>query len=148
MFKDDKTAYRAVLAITKRNDVMTNEITMAEAMPTAPQYFGDKMNKVTDRHAHSSNGIVLGAGLEKRRGSGRLQGFYGGELLVAIQGATKHKYEYGNALTQNAQGDQPNVNPNNATYSTDRWGQRTGNLVTGGNINQHVGVTSARVLQQ
>jgi hypothetical protein len=42
---------------------------------------------------------VLSAGLEKRRGYGRLQGFYGAEATISLQGGVKYSYEYGNAIT-------------------------------------------------
>ena len=53
---------------------------------------------VEDKQTVNSNFIGLGAGLEKRRGNGRLQGIYGADALIWSQGG-KSKYEYGNALS-------------------------------------------------
>lgn len=154
MFKDNSTAYRAVISIRKHNMSETNQIRMAEAMPSPDLYFADPRQTVTDRHSMGYNGLVVGGGIEKRKGSTRLQGFYGGEVLLSFQGAVKHKYEYGNALTQNPAADQPDVDAN-GTYSTD-WSGSTGvaNLVTGTSTNgagqlhiqQTAGVTTARAL--
>jgi hypothetical protein len=47
----------------------------------------------------SSQTILLAAGYEKRRGKSRVQGVYGGELVLGYTGA-KQTYEYGNAISQ------------------------------------------------
>ena len=141
MFKDEKTAYRAVISITKGNTYQSAEITKAMAFPNPDLNFGDKIPLVKDTWTRSSTGIVIGGGIEKRKGKGRLQGFYGGEALLSYQATTTDRYTYGNALTQNPTDDQPDVNPGDATYSTN-WG--TNNL--NGVFNQNAGVTSARLL--
>lgn len=46
----------------------------------------------------STTSIVIAPGYEKRRGSTRLQGIYGGELVIGYS-ATKRVYDYGNAIT-------------------------------------------------
>lgn len=146
MFIDDKTAYRAVISINKENFSRTNEITKAVAMPAPSLYVGDKKELVTDTWKRSSNGIVLGGGIEKRRGAGKLQGFYGGEAIFSFQGATNDRFTYGNMLTQNPTGDQPNVNAGDATYSTNWTGS---NLQNGSDfLTQNAGVNSARILSQ
>lgn len=145
-FAEDKTAYRAVIAITKENFIRQNEITKAVALPATTQYFADKKELVTDSWKRSTgNSFVIGGGYEKRKGEGRLQGFYGGEVLFSLQGASHDEYTYGNALTQNPTADQPNVNAGDATYSTN-WGA---NLSNGNPINfKHFeGATSARILE-
>lgn len=48
--------------------------------------------------------IGLGGGIEYRRGHGRLQGFYGGELGLSFS-SSSWTYTYGNALNQNATGN-------------------------------------------
>jgi hypothetical protein len=52
---------------------------------------------VNDTWKASHNNIVLGGGLEMRRGKTRLQGFYGGMLMFGI-GGSKDTYTYGNAI--------------------------------------------------
>jgi hypothetical protein len=143
MFKDDKTAYRAVLSVIKGNDYRSAEVTKAMAMPNPDLNFGDKRPLVKDTWSSSTTGLVVGGGIEKRKGKGRLQGFYGGEALISLQAKTTNKYTYGNALTQNPTGDQPDVNPGDATYSTNF----NGNLASGTDIlTQNAAVTSARIL--
>src|SRR5690606_31039544 len=55
----------------------------------------------------------LGLGYEMRRGYGRLQGYYGGELSVGFANSSE-KYTYGNAITST------NTNPSSAFSGTPR----------------------------
>ena len=67
-FKDANTAYRGQLRIgfsSAKDDSLTT----------------------------TSNNIVLAAGLEKRRGYGRLVGYYGGDVMIGLSGG-KDSYEY------------------------------------------------------
>ncbi|MCF6365407.1 MAG: hypothetical protein L3J35_04315 [Bacteroidales bacterium] len=54
--------------------------------------------RVTDTWKHSASGVNLGVGYEMRRGKGRLQAFYGGELNLMFGGGSKDVYTYGNEL--------------------------------------------------
>jgi len=47
----------------------------------------------------SSQTILLAAGYEKRRGKSRVQGVYGGEVVLGYTGG-KQTYEYGNSVSQ------------------------------------------------
>jgi hypothetical protein len=142
LFKDEETAYRFALRLGRRAQNDVAEINLAQAMPVPDQFFGDKIERAEDSRRIRNSFVGLGVGLEKRRGSTRLQGFYGGELMMWFAGA-RANYNYANALTQNTSGDEPNVNPNDANYSTN-WG--TNNLVA--NVPNHAGVTGARILSQ
>lgn len=51
---------------------------------------------VTDTRKTSGSDIMLTGGMEWRKGSTRLQGFYGAELGIGFGGGTKVKYTYGN----------------------------------------------------
>lgn len=73
---------------TFRNNVLKSTLTPD---PLNPQYVQDEM--ITDAHV-----VLLGAGFEKRRGSSRVQGLYGAELLAGIAGS-KTVYNYGNAMS-------------------------------------------------
>jgi hypothetical protein len=53
---------------------------------------------VDDECKSSSMNIALGAGFEMRRGKGRLQGYYGPELIVNF-GSSSREYSYGNVIT-------------------------------------------------
>lgn len=55
-------------------------------------------HKVTDEMDYSYNSISFAAGIEKRKGSGRLQVSYGGELLMNLYNVS-YKYSYGNAFS-------------------------------------------------
>lgn len=71
--------------------------------------------------------IYLDLGYEFRRGKGRIQGFYGGELLLGY-GRTINNYIYGNPLTD--------VKPNPATHN---FGSNTTGLTQGTRMLQNKG---------
>lgn len=91
---------------------------------------------VTDTKSFTSTNIMIGAGLEKRRGKGRLQGIYGFEAFVGFN-STSSTYTYGNAITAS----NPSVtftiwNPNSATVSNTTFGSsRTLETSSGTNVN-------------
>jgi hypothetical protein len=88
MFVDENTAYRASIRIGygSGTSVILSDTNTAGG---APEYIEDKVTQ-------SGAAIVLGAGMEKRRGHGRLQGYYGGEALITLGGTTPNMtYEYG-----------------------------------------------------
>lgn len=94
MFKDEKTAYRAMIRLgfgsAKRNNFVDDDTNVDPAIV------------VNDSWKTSYNNIVLGGGLEFRRGKTRLQGFYGG-MLVFGMGGSKNTYSYGNAYSATQQ---------------------------------------------
>ena len=79
-FVDENTAYRAAFRVTTiSNKVSTLVDTNTQA--GQPEY-------ITNETKTSGFGFYLSGGLEKRRGHGRLQGYYGGELGLGLGGAT------------------------------------------------------------
>lgn len=79
-FVDENTAYRGSFRIT----TLSNKATALTDTNTAggdPEYISD----VTKTSGFS---FYLSGGLEKRRGHGRLQGYYGGELGLGFGAAT------------------------------------------------------------
>lgn len=103
MFKDEKTAYRAMIRLgfgssTERAFSMQD----GQSDPTVT---------VEDSWKSSYNQIVLGGGLEMRRGKTRLQGFYGGILMIGL-GGSKDEYSYGNAFSST------NTNPTRTDFGT------------------------------
>jgi len=94
MFVDANTAYRAGLRIGMGSDKTTAKVgqlnATAPTWPTLPTLVDDVMSQ-------GATNVVLSGGLEKRRGNTRLQGYYGGELLIALAN-TKNTYTYGNAM--------------------------------------------------
>ena len=92
-FLDEKTAVRAQIR-PGFGSVTTNNTVSDDNGPVGQNA------TVTDTRKQSYSSIALGGGLEMRRGKGRIQGFYGGELLFSM-GSTKTTYQYGNLLTSN-----------------------------------------------
>lgn len=92
---DAHTAYRARVQfnfsnISQKHVVAANELT---PNPYSPQFATD--------YTHTKNAsVLLALGLEKRRGSSRVQGIYGGELLVGFY-QTVITSDYGNAMDVN-----------------------------------------------
>lgn len=90
-FTDAQTAYRGVLGInfgTTTSKMYVADVTSTTTPPA----------QKTDEQKISTSSFVVGGGLEKRRGNTRLQGYYGGLLMVTI-GTSGSEYTYGNSLT-------------------------------------------------
>lgn len=118
MFKDEKTAYRAGLRLGFGS--VTETAIIGDATSTAIPAFPALPALKEDEYKAGATNIVLSGGLEMRRGKTRLQGYYGGELYIAMSN-TKDTYTYGNALA--ASGTIVLANAGNET----NWG---GNLGT------------------
>ncbi len=89
---DANTAYRVKFqlnynATTNNGYVLKNAVIQNVLLP---EFVEDKQNL-------SNTTVVIGGGIEKRRGSGRLQGIYGGEVLLGYTSGNTD-YSYGNAL--------------------------------------------------
>jgi hypothetical protein len=91
---DANTAYRGIIRIgftsTKQKFYSTQD------GQTAAAY--DANVTVEDTYGNTQMNIGLGAGMEKRRGNGRLQGVYGAMAMLSFA-TDKDKYEYGNAYS-------------------------------------------------
>jgi len=95
MFKDETTAYRAKIRIgfgSTSNDVLG--FYDADADPTTNEVEFTNTNKT------SNFNLVLGGGIEKRRGSTRIQGFYGAEALIAFASSNR-TWDYGRDYNAN-----------------------------------------------
>ena len=88
MFKDEKTAYRVGLRIGFGSVTTHNALTNAI----------DSVSLAKDISTSTMN-IGLSAGLEKRKGAGRLQGFYGAEAGIMFGGGGTVTNTYAMALT-------------------------------------------------
>lgn len=83
-FKDENTAYRGQIRIGSLSNTMNYT------------YGGTTADSLTNTVKYSGAAIVLGAGMEKRRGHNRLQGYYGAEVLISFGGTNaSEKYSYG-----------------------------------------------------
>jgi len=91
MFKDEHTAYRAMVRLGFGSTTMNNFVD-DNSNTTDPTVM------VNDSKKSAYHNIVLGGGLEMRRGKTRLQGYYGGMLVFGL-GGSKNTYTYGNAYS-------------------------------------------------
>ncbi len=89
MFKTDKLAYRGALRIGMHSESVTTPVASIANPGTM----------VNDEVKTSSNFIGLGAGLEQRRGSTRLQGYYGAMAMLSYGGG-RTSYTYGDGKAE------------------------------------------------
>ena len=94
-FVDEQTAYRGGIRLNFGSTSTTTKVPVVPA--TTPVTFTDDVTKV------GGSNIGITAGWEKRRGKTRLQGFYGGEVGIAL-GSGKTTMTYGNAIANLAAG--------------------------------------------
>lgn len=127
---DEKTAYRGIFRIGYTS--YKEKAFIIEDGQTAP---ADPNKVVEDAAKNSQTHITLGAGLEKRRGKGRLQGIYGGQLLFSIN-TNKDTYTYGNDFSAT------NINPSRTNFGSNAGWVLTDKTGTnfGVNLQAFVGV--------
>ena len=103
MFKDEKTAYRAMLRIGMGSTTWENFVMQdGQADPNVT---------VMDEKKTSTHNVLLGGGLEMRRGKTRLQGYYGGMIWISL-GGSKSTYTYGNDFSTT------NTSPTGTDFTT------------------------------
>lgn len=162
MFKDANTAYRATIRLGMDNAkkrIAVSDFVAPTAAP--PDALTETAGQKYDQRKTSTRNIVLGVGMEKRRGKTRLQGVYGADLLVWA-GNTKESYKYGNALTQTDDASTPGFNENlnangngsGGNYTTDfniadpLVGISSNVAVGPGSLSGYSNVDAARVLKR
>lgn len=101
-FIDRNTAYRGGLQVNYKRTTQTEPV----AKDTL-QFNPDDPSFVEDQKHTLQRSITLRAGLEKRRGSSRIQGVYGAEAVLGYFN-TVQSYDYGNEMNQDF--DTPNIN--------------------------------------
>lgn len=98
-FIDANTAVRALVGINMSST--TQKASVADVTSTSnPQAL------VTDKYTAATTGFYVGAGLEKRKGIGRVQGFYGAQAILGIASSSS-TYTYGNSLSNTHQNNAP-----------------------------------------
>lgn len=98
-FVDASTAYRLGLRLGFGS---SKERKIVASLPAATvNTFPEAAAMVENTHKQSRTNIGITAGIEKRRGKTRLQGFYGADAGIFFS-SVKDKYTYGNALVGNA----------------------------------------------
>ncbi len=103
-----ETAYRLRIQASWYSNTNAYSVLKDELTPDAsnPQY-------VNDYRTNRGMGLLIGAGLEKRRGAGRVQGVYGAEAYVGVFNSSI-KNQYGNPFSANF--PEPTINNIN-TYN-------------------------------
>ena len=88
---DDKTAYRGIFRLGFSSVSESKYVNDDSNTSSTPEF-------VEDKRTNTQMNVALGAGLEKRRGKGRLQGIYGAQAIILF-GTNKNSYEYGNEFS-------------------------------------------------
>lgn len=97
LVRDNNTMWRVSARINFGSD-KTNYVTLLDSAGgsfTTPQYGNDVVKS-------SRAGVALGFGIEKRRGNGRLQGYYGPEVMIGYN-TSKSKTTYANGFSEENQ---------------------------------------------
>lgn len=98
-FVDASTAYRLGLRLGFGS---SKDSRMVAALPTTTVVSYPEANAtVENTRKQGRTNVGITAGIEKRRGKTRLQGFYGADAGIFFS-SVKDKYTYGNALNGNA----------------------------------------------
>ena len=101
-FKTEDFAYRASV----RLNLLTESY-----RSFSPEYSTEATNTtVEDKYTRTFTNVYASLGIEKRKGSTRIQGFYGLEGMLGF-GTEAHKFEYGNKINQE------NTNPERSEYT-------------------------------
>ena len=110
MFVDESTAYRGKLRLGFGS-------TAADVIGFYDDDFNPSTNMVEyiNTTTNSNMMVTIGGGIEKRKGSTRLQGYYGGEALISM-GSSSTSYDYGRDYTETWSVDE--VAPNGTVLGT------------------------------
>ena len=138
-FLTDKTAIRLNVGIGINSQTQSNYVQDDAAVAENPL----SVDLVEDTYKYRNAGMSVAVGYEWRRGSKRLQGFWGGQAILAYSNS-KHFFGYGNAITE------LNQNPT----STNAWANADilideNNVILEPfpNINNNVGGNSRLLMQ-
>ncbi|PIB35416.1 hypothetical protein BFP72_08410 [Reichenbachiella sp. 5M10] len=94
-FVSGTTAYRLGLNLNFHSS--TDYYQVVDDNATSPDAYVEDVLKA------SRGGATILVGIEKRKGSGRVQGVYGADVYFSFASSTKYSYEYGNAITETNQ---------------------------------------------
>lgn len=116
MFKDEKTAYRAMVRLGFGS---TSVGSVVELYADSAAAANGTTTEYTNEVKSSDRNIVLGFGLEKRRGNTRIQGVYGAQLMIGFGGGSS-EYTYGLAYSAASTISETSGNVTNAGYGGPR----------------------------
>lgn len=122
MFIDEKSAYRVLVRIGFTDQTNKNFVNDDKVVPPNP-IFPAPYPQVEDKLSMKKTSIAIGAGKEWRRGTTRLQGYYGADAMIWIA-SSSNTYTYGNAMTAVAA---PGVTP---TPTSTTWDANTGAITS------------------
>lgn len=102
-YTSSNTAFRGKIRIGYHNETQKNYV-YNDSYDGDPGDYDPANDDVLDKKTTSYTMIMIGGGIEKRRGYGRVQAFYGGEGLITIRNGTplnpNESYEYGNDISK------------------------------------------------
>lgn len=94
-FLTDQTALRLNVGVGINSTTQSNYVQDDAAVAEDPL----SVDKVEDSYKYRNSGMSVAVGYEWRRGGKRLQGFWGGQAILAYSNS-KHFFGYGNAITE------------------------------------------------
>lgn len=94
-FLTDRTALRLNIGIGINSTTQSEYVTDDAATVNDPL----SQDVVEDTYKYRNSGMSIAVGYEWRRGSKRLQGYWGGQAILAYSNS-KHFFGYGNAITE------------------------------------------------
>lgn len=137
-FLTDKTAIRLNVGIGINSQTQSNYVQDDAALAENPL----SVDLVEDTYKYRNSGISVAVGYEWRRGGKRLQGFWGGQAILAYSNS-KHFFGYGNAITELNQ----NPTSTNIWADADILIDENGNPITQPNLNTNIGGNSRLLMQ-
>ncbi len=111
-FLEDLKAVRVGVRLGQQR--LVNAIYLLEDQPGGAGSKGDDPEYVLDRHITSQTNIMLGLGMEWRKGVHRIQGFYGVDLGLAVM-RDHEAFKYGNEISSD------NTNPSTTNFGNNIW---------------------------
>lgn len=93
-----KKVVSPTMALRARIRLGYNSLTLKNTIADQTVPLGGAAAYVDDKWTESEMNVVLGAGIEKRKGKGRVQGVYGAMVNIMV-GTHGNKYTYGNELS-------------------------------------------------
>lgn len=112
-FLTDQTALRLNVGVGINSTTQSNYVQDDAAVAEDPL----SVDKVEDSYKYRNSGMSVAVGYEWRRGGKRLQGFWGGQAILAYSNS-KHFFGYGNAITEVNQDPTQYDDNNNWTFPT------------------------------
>ena len=143
-FLTDQTAVRLNVGIGINSQTQSNYVQNDAAVAENPL----SVDQVEDTYKYRNSGMSVAVGYEWRRGGKRLQGFWGGQAILAYSNS-KHFFGYGNAITEvNQTPTAFTYESGSNTYNYGKWdGSNLPNGITIPTDEKNVGGNSRLLMQ-